>query len=345
MSQTLDRWIYGNDYVKERTIKKFFFLEWDNSYLPKNCKWIQEKPDNINYNKEIVWNINGIKEKINIIGYLDFSKKKNNKKNFKSDIVNEKILKSNLQKCIRRGYTEKALKTANQYMEINITNFLRRLSVIMLEDVVLHESFNVIMWLICASSDYKINSIIKSYLLGIVYFLSECKYVERINKFDYNFYNDIDKINKLDNNKELSIIYSLCLRTSYGGMNNDIKRFQSFIKIWLEYFQNKNSKKNYLYEKIRPIKINNEMATDDIHISCIDFHIFPVIKNILKDYPDYSEKQIKDCIWYNRSFITNKKSINNLKRVDNHYVEIYEKIDKKLKALSYFYIYKYFDKE
>ena len=47
MSQTLDRWIYGEDYVKERCIKKYFYLEWDNSYLPKKCIWLDNKPENI----------------------------------------------------------------------------------------------------------------------------------------------------------------------------------------------------------------------------------------------------------------------------------------------------------
>ena len=344
MSQTLDRWIYGEDYVKERCIKKYFYLEWNNSYLPQKCIWLDNKPDNINYESKINWNIGGIKEKINIVGNLDFSNKKIKRKDLQSDIINEKILKSNLQKCIRRGYTEKALKTAYQYMKINITNFLRRISVIMLEDAVLHESFTVIMWLICCSDNYEINDIIKSYLLGVVYFLSECKYIERVNKINYNFYSDMNKINDINDIKELSLLYSLCLRVSYGGMNGDIQRFQSFIKVWLQYFQEKNDKSIFLYNKIKPIKIENEMITKDIHPSCIDFHIFPVIKNILKEYPEYEENQIKDCIWYNRSCITDKKCINNVNKI-TRYKEIYEKIEEKLNKLSYFYIYKYFDKE
>ena len=70
MSQTLDRWIYGEEYVKERCIKKYFYLEWDNSYLPKKCIWLDNKPDNINYESNINWNIGGIKEKINIVIHL-----------------------------------------------------------------------------------------------------------------------------------------------------------------------------------------------------------------------------------------------------------------------------------
>tara|TARA_Y100000991_G_C21956875_1_gene342526 strand:+ start:232 stop:1263 length:1032 start_codon:yes stop_codon:yes gene_type:complete len=343
MSQTLDKWIYGEKYVKEREVKKYFFIKWDNNYLPDECVWLEKKPENINFSKEITWNIFGIKEKINLVGFLDFSSKKQKKQALESDIINEKILKSNLQKCIRRGYTDKALRTANQYMEVNIISFLRRISVIMLEDVVLHESFNVIMWLICCGDSYEINPVIKSYLLGVVYFLSECKYIERINKVTYNFYNDIKKINEL-NDKGSSLLYSLCLRTSYGGMNGDIKMFQSFIKLWLQYFEREKNKINLLNEKIRPIRVNDEMTIQDIHFSSIDFHIFPVVKNIKKDYPEYEEEQIKECIWYNRSSITNKKCINSIKK-NKRYEEIYKNIENKLNKLSYFYIRKYFDKE
>jgi hypothetical protein len=344
MSQTLDKWVYGDKYVKDRNIKKYFYINWNNSYCPEECLWLDKKPEKMNFSKQITWNIFGIKQKIDIVGYLDFSLKKNKSKSLKSDVVNEKILKSNLQKCIRRGYTDKALKTANQYIEVNIISFLRRISVIMLEDVVLHESFNTIMWLICCGNDYYINHIIKSYLLGVVYFLSKCEYIERVEKVSYNFYNDIKKINEIENPKELSLLYSLCLRTSYGGMEGDIKMFQSFIKIWLEYFENKDNKQIFLYNEIRPIRVNDMMDTKDIHPSSIDFHIFPVVKNIMKDYPEIEEDQIKDCIWYNRSSITNKKDVNSIRK-NIRYQEIYKNIEEKLNKLSYYYIYKYFDKE
>ena len=111
------------------------------------------------------------------------------------------------------------------------------------------------------------------------------------NKFIYGNYNDIKKINEL-NNKKSSLLYSLCLRTSYGGMNGDIQRFQSFIKLWLQYFEKKNDKINLLYEKIRPIRINDEMTTKDIHSSSIDFHIFPVVKNIKKLNPIFQKSLI-----------------------------------------------------
>lgn len=208
----------------------------------------------------------------------------------------------------------------------------------MLEDVVLHESFNTIMWLICCVNDYHINHVIKSYLLGVVYFLSKCKYIERVDIVSYHFYNDIKKINELENQKELSLLYSLCLRTSYGGMEGDIKMFQFFIKLWLEYFEKKNNK------EIRPIIIHQLMDTKDIYPSSIDFHIFPVVKNIMKDYPEIEENQIKECIWYNRSSITNKKCINSIKQ-NIRYQDIYKNIEDKLNKLSYFYIYKYFDKQ
>ena len=58
MSQTLDKWIYGEDYVKERCIKKYFYLEWNNSYLPKKCIWLDNRPDNINYEKKNEYFIN-----------------------------------------------------------------------------------------------------------------------------------------------------------------------------------------------------------------------------------------------------------------------------------------------
>ena len=43
------------------------------------------------------------------------------------------------------------------------------------------------------------------------------------------------------------------------------------------------------------------MTLNHIHVSSIDFHCTNIIQYIKNKYPKYSESEIKNSIWYNRS--------------------------------------------
>ncbi|KAK9821838.1 hypothetical protein WJX74_003238 [Apatococcus lobatus] len=61
------------------------------------------------------------------------------------------LLKSALQKCIRRGLHEEAVRIALHLLKENQTEFLRRICVICLEDAVLHPELPLLTWLMLAS--------------------------------------------------------------------------------------------------------------------------------------------------------------------------------------------------
>ena len=48
------------------------------------------------------------------------------------------ILKSAIQKAVRRGEVEKAIRCAKGLMELEIVQFLHRITIIVMEDVILH---------------------------------------------------------------------------------------------------------------------------------------------------------------------------------------------------------------
>ena len=57
------------------------------------------------------------------------------------------ILKSTLQKCVRRQETELALMCAKTMMRVNFKSFLRRLIIIAAEDVFLDKTANTALWM------------------------------------------------------------------------------------------------------------------------------------------------------------------------------------------------------
>jgi hypothetical protein len=62
------------------------------------------------------------------------------------------VYKSNLQKCIRRRLDSKAIRTAYSILSLNEFELLRRLPIIMMEDVLPHPSIRTLVWWMMATS-------------------------------------------------------------------------------------------------------------------------------------------------------------------------------------------------
>ena len=130
----------------------FFYLQWIDR-RPTKIELLKDKPDDVNY--ETTFRIK--KEKYVLCGNINPS--------FvtyypppKLQYSKNQYLLSHLQKCVRRMDDIKAVQTSKHLIDLDCNSFLRRLPIIMLEDVTLHESFPIIVWLMIAySKDFKIN--------------------------------------------------------------------------------------------------------------------------------------------------------------------------------------------
>jgi len=245
------------------------------------------------------------------------------------------LLKSNLQKCIRRGLAESAVKTAYQIINQDMETFLRRIINIIAEDSVIHPKMLEIMWLYIAhSKGYKISNMQVSQLLEIVYQVSNFNYHDIIItdpnyakpqdcSFDYIIDSIDDTVTKVD-----QCCFSMLLRSIYGGMKNDMIFLRSSSKIWKNRMENNKdewikfisdiwtSNIEFNHSKIvdNQIIFNNkiinlEFSDADKHDFAVDQHCFgdkfcEKIKFYTKT--NYTIPQIKEAIWYWRSSYTNK---------------------------------------
>ena len=234
-----------------------------------------------------------------------FSNKNNSKIRYFRNLVFDKfkrdqisILKSNLQKCVRRKLINPSITTALTLLCLNSSQLLRRLPIIMLEDAMLNNDILLLTWLICAhSKGFSINDFFMLKIINMVHFLAKCElresygYLEKFNLKKCN-------INDLNYNKK-NILWALQLRCSYGGMSGDIKMINFFTNKWFNRFNER-----FILEE-NPNELNIEdlkiMTLNDIHVSSIDFHCTNIIQYIKNKYPKYSESEIKNSIWYNRS--------------------------------------------
>lgn len=307
----------NNNVIKKHTLKKYFYLNFSNKFTPQtNAVWLDEKPKNINFIQEI--NCTHIKKGYYyfLCGYFpDYDKEKRFNLFKETTYKNIAYLKSHLQKCIRKQNDTWALPTSYHFMRLNEIEFLRRLPIIMLEDVFLHESFTTIIWIMIAvsSTKFKMQKYIYDYIFGIIYVLCQIDKKDNITFDDDN--NDsivlesssiteiIDSYstsNLKDN--EISLLYSIHMRISYGGMKGDMIFLEKVASIWFKRFKYNTLKVNNII--VRPILIISisEMSLGNWDLSAIDFHCNnKLLEYINKKYETIPIDEIKKLIWMNSS--------------------------------------------
>lgn len=211
------------------------------------------------------------------------------------------VLKSNLQKSIRRGETNIALKTACLLIIKSPQEFLRRLSIIYIEDVSLDNFFNIIMWYMCADvKGYQLSNADVSWLLAVVNHLSTKKIAwSPENDLELSISDVRDKIlNGNFDNYLLPLVY----RYEFNGFSGELSLILSYIQDY---------KDRTTLDFLTPINPSNYygIKKTDILKTSIDFHCSSLIDYLLNKYKntDWTEDFLKKIIWINRSSINYRK--------------------------------------
>ena len=339
-NEFMDKWISSSpDLHNQKNLEYvYFYMKWLNTKEPEiTASWYTSIPDKCTFKKDIYWK--EFKKKITICGELSFNhidlvtidKPK-------KTIHNIPLLKSLLQKSIRRKNARSAILSGYECMNKNILQLLRRLPIIMLEDAFIHPSINIIIWFMAASPQIILDSIHKSYILGIIYEMAVSNIRHPIIKKEqsdsvYNY------VSKNDYSQDLrNLILSLYLRKSFGGMKGDMKMINGFIDNILPDIHNK-----YDVAKIRHIQIHDTLEYKDILKSAADFHCFPGILLDIQKHHKYEMVDIKNAIWIHSSSIRYKEiySIHitqNTSPYSNKYISIWKDIQNTYEKYAHKYI-------
>ena len=163
-------------------IKQFFYIDWTkatNDEIPL-AQWLNEKPKNVTWSQIIKWkNVGDIM--VCCTDNRTFYEEDIKNFNLESQlrIINRKFwdekkslmnfLKSHLQKCLRRKRNIEGLRSSYEIMLININELLRRVCIIIFEDIRLKNYFTTMVWLMAAVS--------KGYVLQSYHVNLELKFV------------------------------------------------------------------------------------------------------------------------------------------------------------------------
>jgi hypothetical protein len=222
-----------------------------------------------------------------------------------SQIINERsleisvsLIKSNLQKSIRRKLENVALNsTMAMIVSGNLMDLLRRLTIISIEDVCINKYYCIIVWYyIALSKNYKLTNFDVNFIFSYVKLLCSIDvFYENIDNND--FINDY-KLNDLFNNVNCIALY---LRLQFGGFNGEKILINTLIT------QIINGKIIICDDEIviSKYQIYEESMNElDILSSAIDFHCFPkmiekILSKIINNNPniELNEDDIRNYIW------------------------------------------------
>ncbi|OMJ80634.1 hypothetical protein SteCoe_19068 [Stentor coeruleus] len=228
------------------------------------------------------------------------------------------ILKSVLQKAVRRKNRNSCLKTALQLScNCGIKELTRRLCVIVLEDTILHKDFPLLVWCM-GVDDYEYSKEMFESIMQIVSDLAEVEYVDIL---EDNIKVDVHKLWK--NSGEL--VKSMLVRGFYRGMGGDVAMLNGFAETWHKRLQEDKWVEvlEGVYKGLvlfKPEDVAEEFTMNDVLIEGIDHHCTNIIEylqeipEILSNYPFCSNHSLPDylssALWNFRSSINHHKPIN-----------------------------------
>lgn len=212
------------------------------------------------------------------------------------------LLKSNLQKCVRRRDVERGMATAHVLFLKDPDEALRRWPVIAVEDGVPTPDLLPVVWLMCARA--------KGYALqrrDLRFFLASvlaCLTDDRCHELEHE--RDLHPpVRPRDFGRLNSVSQAMWIRSAYGGMPGDMIMLRNAAVKW--------EGDRYPKDEV-PLSLPIDMAGVPLFdASCIlpaarDFHVDPSVLRPFEGGP-YSTEQVKRAMWFHSSGVIHRKSM------------------------------------
>lgn len=301
MNNILLSWLNLKEPFSDDIKYNYFVIDWKEYKNPK-AKWLTQEEFKIMKNKKNYNIFNKFKfrnSEIFILGPKELSEFIYYPPTKGYTNVNDSISISLLQKLIRRQMNKFAIVTSKNLLQFHFTKFIRRLSIIMVEDTeYIHEPFKVICWLMCSNCK-KWPLFVYEWLLGIVNLL--CIYP--INLMSYSDISESKTINEKIKNE---IDMSIQVRRSWGMTGSDSSMFGRLLNYNRKNMIMSFGKYQYVsFPGIQPLTLD---LIKEYGLFSIDFHCSNIIQ-LIHDETGIPQSEIKMIIWQNISSINKRDKI------------------------------------
>lgn len=211
------------------------------------------------------------------------------------------LYKSGLQKAVRRKKAPEAVEIGKRLWELRPFEMIRRLMIIMCEDVIITTDYIWLSWLLMAlSKGYKPIEWDYNNLISLVEWMCKCSYRDILNYSDTSIHDC-----EFGAHENSCILKSILVRIGYGGMKNDVAMLENFYDLWWARFQ----------RGVQPFnrcgtshKVEYTPIEHPILPEAVDHHCSKICEYI-KMRVDIPIEKIRNLIWDNRSSINYRKFI------------------------------------
>lgn len=216
---------------------------------------------------------------------------------------NVALLKSTLQKAIRRMDTNTALTVAYTMLAIDPMHILRRIPVIAIEDVCLVEGLSVIVWMMMCGKKYILSNYDVSNVLTYIYELLCCSNVigNKTNSSDTISHKQLSSLPDIKRDDVMALFY----RSRFGGMKGDIDMLEQAVKYYM---------RHPIYAKRFPVRYKEHfdikplLYRDNLTIRAgIDFHVYPQMLLRLSQELHIPKAYVQRIIWESESSVNTRK--------------------------------------
>jgi len=216
------------------------------------------------------------------------------------------LLKSHLQKSIRRQNVDLALKTTYSMLACDPCEILRRLPIIMIEDVTLIQGTSTIIWLMMAYKEHKLTE--RDYVFIMEFVVSLCNTDEVFP--DWHDEEPEDHTHKDIASMEhphLSELLALRIRCEYGGMRCDMRMLKRALTYYKENQRLVHIESCYISPESLHLTLDYTGKT--FLLEAIDFHPYPHITKEIYNHTKVKQKTIKELIWYIESSLNLRRPL------------------------------------
>ena len=209
------------------------------------------------------------------------------------------VLKSNIQKSVRRGNTTTAVESTKLALLAKPEEVLRRIPVIAVEDAALIKGYSTIVWLMMSLKYRPLSQVDAEFVCGYVAALTGCREVFAVGRQEKVTRGEITKMESSVARTEVLAVYH---RARYGGMMCDTRLLTAAAASY--YLKPENI---VTVRRLPQVDVSIVDVCVSILPESIDFHPFPRIVNSIVSASGLTKELVKQMIWQAESGVNIRK--------------------------------------
>lgn len=226
------------------------------------------------------------------------------------------LLKSHLQKCIRRCHVGLAVRTASMLWDMDLVALLRRIPIIMIEDAKLHTALPVIVWLMAVVDDHhRPTMAMRAWVLGVVSTLASMTTRELVPAHHDEpppRLHPTQVVRRVvetlgEDGEGAQLVFAMMMRHAYGGMRGDMHMLVVCADRAMEKFSRGERAACEDVPNMAPVQ--RPLKAYECELAAVDFHVCQVTKH-LASHTRHGEASIREAMWHCSSGVTTKTPVN-----------------------------------